>query len=344
MKNIQPYCVLLRKALNNIWVLKWLLPTIYYFCKRLSNYFMNLKPYFLLISSFFLLQAIFAQDTIRHIDKDTKQSKKHVGKKQNSDSVKSITIAREKYVKDTVKRKPFIMPKYSRDGYIAVGRGFGVPNNSFVSNGNAANGKVYSVSAAFPGIISHCGFAFKFDYGANGVNETQLQTSLNSNNQASFPNINTSLAGAAGQYTYTTLLAGMCLTYPAKHFAIDARILGGVMFAIVPNLTVNYYDQTSGNNSIYYQAATSGNAFCFDMGIGIRYAVLPKVCVMLTADYLTASPSFNYVTTGAGLTPGGSIIQESGRESIAGQSFELSNFILSVGYTISARKNQQRSN
>ncbi|HTA28213.1 MAG TPA: hypothetical protein VK809_10510 [Bacteroidia bacterium] len=299
---------------------------------------MNFKASLLLIISFFLLQSIYAQDTVKRIDKGTKANKKHSIKKQRSDSLKSITARREKFVKDTSRRKPVIMPKYLRDGYIAIGRGFGVPNNSFVSTGNAANGKVYSVSAALPGVISHCGLAFKFDYGSNGLNETQLQASLNSNNQASFPNINTSLAGAVGQYTYTTLLTGVCLTYPAKHFTIDARILGGVMFAIVPNLTVNYYDQTSGNNGVYYQATTSGNAFCFDMGIGIRYAVLSKLYVMITADYLTASPSFNYVTTGAGLSSTGGIVEENGRQSIAGQSFDLSNFTFGIGYTISAQK------
>lgn len=299
---------------------------------------MNIKTLFLCFIFSFLLHAAYAQDTVMHVDKSTKSGKKHIAKIKNNDSLKALTASHEKYIKDTTKTKPIQSIKYQRDGFIAVGRGLGIPNNSFVSNGNAANGKVYSVSAAFPGIISHCGIAFKFDYGENRVNETQLQASLNSANQANFPNINTTLAGAVGQYSYTTLLTGLCLTYPAKHLTIDARILGGVMFATIPNVSVGYYDVATGNTGTYYQATSSGNAFCFDMGIGIRYAILPKLCVMLTADYLTASPSFNYVTTGAGLSSDGSIIQETGRETIVGQSFDLSNFTLSVGYTISAQK------
>jgi len=296
---------------------------------------MNLRISLLVIISLFLFRPLYAQDTVKHADKTSKHSAKHITKKPVSDSIKKAKSS----IKDTTKMHHTTsvkLPKYARDGYVAILGGLGIPNNSFQGNGNATNGKTFSISAAFPGIISHGGFSFKFDHGINGMNETQLLQGLASN--SGFSNINCSLAGAIGQYSYSTLLTGLYLTYPSKHFTIDLRVLAGVMFATSPNFSVNYYDQNSGNNGTFTQAQTSGSAFAFDMGIEVRYPVLHKFCVILSADYLTASPSFNYVTTGAGLTSNGTIIQENGRETIAGQSFDLSNFTLGIGYLLSAQK------
>ena len=272
-----------------------------------------------------------AQDTAKHIyikSTDTIPRAKKI--RNNSPKAHKKETIR----KDTTRIVK--VPKYQRDGYIAIMYGIGIPNNSFASGGNAANGKVFSISAAFPGIISHGGIALKFDHGINGFNETGLVQSLN--NQIGFSNINCSLTGSVGQYSYSTLLSGLYLTYPSKHITIDARILVGVMFAIEPAFSANYTDQASGNTGTFTQAEALGNAFAFDMGIEVRYPVLHKFCIFLSADYLTSSPSFNNITTGAALNSTGNIVHEIGRETTAGQSFDLSNFSLGIGYIISAQK------
>jgi hypothetical protein len=289
---------------------------------------------FTILVSFFLFQSIQAQDTAKSINNNKHRNRNHI-----NDSLKAARLMKRPKENDTAKlHKTYSakIPKYKRNGYIAILGGLGIPNNSFSSGGNAANGKIYSLSAAFPGVISNGGIAFKFDHGINGINETQLVESLNS--QTASYNVNSSLTGTIGQYYYSTLLCGLYLTFPGKHITIDARILAGVMLAELPPITVNYNNQYSGNSGTYYQAITSGKAFAFDMGIEARYRVYERFCIILSADYLTAAPSFNNITTGAGLSSSGNIIQETGRETIINQSFDLSNFSLGVGYIISAQK------
>lgn len=170
----------------------------------------------------------------------------------------------------------------------------------------------------------------------NGVNQTQYLQSLSIQN--GFSNITYSLQGTQGAYSYKTLLTGLYLTYPGKHITIDARILGGVMFATAPAIRVSYNDTISGNNGISYQSETYSSAFAFDIGFDIRYPVLKRFCVMLSLDYLTSSPSFNYISTGAALNTNGNIVEEAGRQATASQSFDLSSVKLGIGYLISAQK------
>jgi hypothetical protein len=313
---------------------KWLLSHIYYFCKRQFNHSMSFKALFLSIISLFLFQSIHAQDTAKHVEKSSKHKMKHAAKDSSkikiTESVVHINDTARSHKKDTSSRH-----KYPRDGYVAINGGFGIPNGDFSSTGNATGGKIFSISAGFPGIISHCGIAFKFDEGTNGMNQTGLLGMLSSQN--GFPNIHYSIAGVWGKYSYKTLLTGLYLTYPNKYFTVDGRVLFGAMFASIPSLSVNYKD-SAGNTGTYYQAKTSGSAFAMDMGIEVRYAVMAKLSVMLSIDYLHAVPTFNYVTTGAGLTPVGSIEQETGRQASSDQPFDLYSFTLGVGYTIYAQK------
>ncbi|HTB30401.1 MAG TPA: hypothetical protein VK808_00130 [Bacteroidia bacterium] len=299
---------------------------------------MKLRTAVLILFSLFLYVSGNAQDTATHAVKVSKHKVKH-SVSNVKDSTKAGSNKSEHHTNDSVKlHRTYVSapPKYARDGYVAINYGFGLPSGDYKSTGNATNGQILSLSAAFPGIFSHCGIAFKFDAGTNGIDQTGLAGELNSQN--TYPNIHYSVLGVWGKYSYKTVLTGIYLTYPSKHFTIDGRILIGAMFANIPALSVNYYDSSTKNRGTYQQAISSGSAFAMDFGIEARYEVKPKISILFSIDYLHAVPTFNFITTGAGLNILGNIVQETGRQASSDQAFDLDTFTLGVGYTISAQK------
>ncbi len=274
----------------------------------------------------FSIQSLQAQDSVKHKAKHNHSSK--VSSASNSDT------------KDEVKAKtpkPVVMPKYQRDGYVALSAGLGAPVGGYSGSGSAGSGSVFSISAGFPGIISHCGIGLKFDDGTNSINQGNFLNSLS--NGLGFSNISYSFVGKVNAYSYKTLLTGIYLTYPGKTITIDARILGGVMFANVPSIAINMTDNTTGNMGAFYQGETSASGFAIDFGLDARYWVNRKFSVIFSADYLHADPSFLLVVTGAALNTNGEIAQEAGRETTASsQPFSLFSLSLGIGYNIMAQK------
>jgi hypothetical protein len=265
---------------------------------------------------FFSFQSIQAQDTLKHVSK-------HVHKAKISDTSKVIHANHEK--------QPVVMPTYPRTGYVAISGGAGLPVGGFASGGFATPGTIGSISAAFPGIISRYGVAFKFDYGINSVNQPQLFELLS--NEAASSNLKFS-GGVLNRYSYTTALTGLYLTYPSKKLTIDVRILAGVMFAVIPLETVNISNPANGNSSsVFYQAQSSGSAFAIDFGVEARYPVWHKFSVMLSMDYLHATPSYTDIGSGVSVDAN---TQSYGVEN-ASQAFSLFNFSLGVAYSISAK-------
>ena len=230
------------------------------------------------------------------------------------------------------------MPKYPRDGYVAVTGGIGLPLAAFASNLGAATGSAFSISAAFPGVISHWGIALKFDYGINGINEGRLDGI--ENNKSGFSNINCTVPDGLGHFSYSAFLTGLYLTYPKRHYTIDFRLLGGVMIAAMPNLTLTYNDESRGQSANFYQGQTSASAFAFGFGFEARVPVKHRFCIIIGGDYLHAVPAFNVITTGATLTSYGSIVSggDGGDEVTTDHPFNLFNVSFGVGYIISAQK------
>jgi len=285
---------------------------------------MNIRVLITIIVLFFLVPSLRGQDTVKPVIK-------HKAKVTHSNS--------QAHVSDTAKlyKKKFVsMPLYARNGYIAITGGLGLPVGAFASNEGASAGGIFSISAAFPGVISHCGIAFKFDYGINGFNQSRLLGIVNNN--AGFGNIVCSLPNGSGYCTYQTLLTGLYLTYPHKHITIDVRFLMGAMMASIPSLTVNYYDQTNFTSGNLNENASSATAFAIDFGVEARYPVKPKLSIILSMDYLHAVPTFTKVTTGAALNSDGNIIQGTGQEIATDQPFNIFSFSAGIGYIISAQK------
>jgi hypothetical protein len=220
--------------------------------------------------------------------------------------------------------------------------GLSFPLAAYASNEGAATGSVFSISAAFPGITSHSGIAFKFDYGVNGFNQTRLEGIENT--IAGFSSINCTVPDP-GHCSYSSFLTGLYITYPKKHITIDLRFLAGVMVANIPEIDIIYNDQTGNNSGINEQGASTASAFAFDLGFELRYSIKPRFCIILSADYLHAVPSFTIVNTGSTLSSYGSIeTNNGGTEVTTDQPFNLFNLSVGVGYVISAKRVNPKTN
>lgn len=294
---------------------------------------MNIRILLTIVVLFFLSQPLWAQDTVKH-------AAKHIHKTHINDSAQVAHSKHDSHIKDTshvLKKRPVVMPKYPRDGYVAVMGGLCLPLAAYASNAGAATGSDFSISAAFPGITSHSGIAFKFDHGINGFNQSRLEGIENT--VSGFSNISCTFPNGLGHYSYSSYLTGLYVTYPKKHITIDLRFLAGVMVANIPDIDITYYDEIKGNSGINYQGATTASAFAFDLGFELRYPFKPRFCIILSADYLHAVPSFTMVNTGSMLSSYGSIETNSeGTEVTTNQPFNLFNLSVGIGYVISAQK------
>jgi hypothetical protein len=113
------------------------------------------------------------------------------------------------------------------------------------------------------------------------------------------------------------------------------------MLATYPAFAVNVFDSASGAKGTLYQSETKGSAFAIDFGIELRYHVIPKLSIILSADYVHSSPSFTDVVTGIATSNG---ISFQGYElGTASQAFSLFNLSLGIGYTISAQNHLYRN-
>jgi len=282
---------------------------------------------------FFWGLVVHAQDTLKPIHKHLHKAQIH------ADSANVSHPSHETLAKDTAKlhkQHANAMPKYPRNGYVALAYGLGSPAGAYAQNEGALTGSLFSLSAALPGIISHWGVALKFDHGTNNINAGRLSSTLTNN--ARFPNISCSLPFTLGHCSYSSFLGGLYLTCPSRHITIDFRLLAGTMISTIPSLAIEYFDQTTGTSSLQYQGEASGSAFAIDFGVEARYPIMQRLLIFMSMDYIHADPSFPFVTTGAELTSNGGIFQGSGQEETASQAFSLFNFSVGAGYSISAKK------
>jgi len=85
-----------------------------------------------------------------------------------------------------------------------------------------------------------------------------------------------------GRYQTLNLFAGPCFSLPLKKFTFEARILGGLTQNISsPEIYVTLEDNPNG----FKQKSSSHNAFGWQTGLGIRYALTEKISFTMRGDY-----------------------------------------------------------
>jgi hypothetical protein len=280
-----------------------------------------------------------ATDTVRKL-KVIKLSNKHGG----MDAYDSAKIAAKHHRRDSTMRADSVKGyskhdtlahkhkiKWVPSGYIALNFGIGLPLDSYVSVGSAATGENLSLCAVFPGLLSRFGWAFKFDYGLNGINNSQYLYNV----AEGYPNYTFKTIATAQGYTYYTLMMGPSFSFPYGKITFDVKVLFGTLTGTIPKSVYNVVDSGSSLFLTKYQATST--AFAFGFGLDVRYHVLPYLSILLNYDYLTATPTFTYVSNGFTDTPLG-IIPSATQVTTVNQGFQLNNLTIGVALTLAAKK------
>jgi hypothetical protein len=287
-----------------------------------------------------------SKDTVKHAADSGKKlkvkllSNKHAGmdaydsaklaKRHRRDSTMRADSVKKYSKRDTLSHAR--KNKWQPDGFIAVNYGVGLPLDAFVTAGAAATGQDFSLCALFPGIVSRFGWAFKFDYGLNGINNPQYLYNV----AEGYPNYIFKTVATAQGYTFYTLMMGPSFTFPHGKLTFDARMLFGVLIGTIPNSTYNVADSAGGNLTITRYKSTA-SAFAFSFGLDVRYKVLPYLSVILNYDYLTSNPQFTVASGGFNDTPLG-ITNAPVQASSVIQGFQLNSLTIGIAFNIAAKK------
>jgi hypothetical protein len=202
-------------------------------------------------------------------------------------------------------------------GYVSISLGLANPMGAYgfstgAGYGNyATQGSIYNLSVGVPLNGSNFGIAFmlgqclnQFDINTFGTNfynnPSNLSQILPSTAALSSPYLNSNNP----VYNETHLMTGLFFTYPIQRFSFDLRALIGVMFINLPSVSVQYGADPYGSDATdeFDLVPNHSNtvAFAYDLGAGIRYLVpffRGNTCIMLNADILQASTSYNVTET-----------------------------------------------
>jgi len=239
--------------------------------------------------------------------------------------------------KDTIKADTSKKHKirYRPTGYLMASYGETYPKGDFKLSSNPTQGGDFVITAAFPGITSHLGMIVEFEYGYNRFDKLRYFDTVI--NRAADPFFHATESPSKSFYNHESFLLGFYYTYPIKRFSIDARILGGVMFATIPGETINISDISDGNNFTVDTYTTSGRAFALDEGISVRYLATTALSVSLGIDNLSAPTVYIFSGNGIGNNAGGYAYQTPVQINTVILPVHLFVVNLGVGYTINAK-------
>lgn len=214
-------------------------------------------------------------------------------------------------------------------GYIALNGGVGLPIGDYNQSGFAVTGYNIHLSTAIPLFHSKFGIASKFDYGSNSYDGGSLLATIVKNDKFTY-------VAQSGNYTYTTLLAGIFYTIPLKKISFDFRVMGGMMSMNFPSIAVGATDSSNTTVAVG-KGDGSGSAFAYNVGLGMRYSITPKLCLMVNFDYLGSSISYDAKL-------GALVIDSNGQYAISttnsnfSQSVSLLNATAGIGWQFGSKK------
>jgi hypothetical protein len=93
-----------------------------------------------------------------------------------------------------------------------------------------------------------------------------------------------------GQWINICFMAGPRLSLPVKRFALDLRLLGGLMLSDEPFIVQSYYR----NGYLIYELKEGygdGVTVAIQTGLGIRYSISHHIDIKLSAHYITGKPN-----------------------------------------------------
>jgi hypothetical protein len=183
-----------------------------------------------------------------------------------------------------------------KKGYVGISLGPSIPFADFASTdknnddaGYATTGGNLTISFAYR-LGQHLGFSAMLSGNNNPVNESALE----SNFREDYPGADWNVE--ANNWKLGGLLLGGYATFPAsEHLDFDIRLMLGILSSTSPKITAT---ATSGGLGVSGEREEKTvTTPSFDIGFGIKYRLGNAVALLANADFISANPKFDNVTT-----------------------------------------------
>lgn len=187
---------------------------------------------------------------------------------------------------------------FSQDkGYVAVSIGPSFPIGDFASKdpdnekaGLAQTGAIFDISFGYK-LGKNFGVAALIRGQANSTDTqaivdelyTQIPSTVNADVET-------------GNWTAGAFLAGGYASFPvSKKISFDPRVMIGFLSATSPDTDV--YLSDGSNSGWVKQASVTSTAFAYLVGVGLKFDVGKRICILTNLDYMGANPEFKDVQT-----------------------------------------------
>jgi len=178
------------------------------------------------------------------------------------------------------------------NGYIAISIGPSIPIGDFASK-DADNDKA---GLAQTGGLFDISFAYKFGkyLGVSGLLRTQAYSA---DKQVIVDAVREQLPGnvavdvQAGNWVTGAFMAGGYGSFPISNKAsFDTRLMIGAITADSPSLDI--YINGGGGSAWTKQENVTSSALAYLVGVGFKFNVGKRICILANADYMAATLSF----------------------------------------------------
>ena len=184
---------------------------------------------------------------------------------------------------------------YSQDkGYIALSAGSSTPIRDFASiNPNNA-----SAGYADGGAIVDLSLGYKFgkNFGlavllrgqANPIDNQAIEREFAQQNPGMYTSVDSEPWSIGG------FMIGGYGSFPiSKRFSFESKAMFGFLTSASPEIKINF--SMPGNSGWVKQNSSSTSTFAYLLGVGFKYDVARRICLLANFDYLAAKPEFSNV-------------------------------------------------
>jgi hypothetical protein len=181
----------------------------------------------------------------------------------------------------------------SKNYFIGVSGGYSNLSGNLIKNdyADSSSGYAYSNGLNF-GLEG--GYFLKKNFGIAAVISTSsfssngLQT-LSDGYQEDFE-VDSITLTASGKYSTYNFFVGPIFSYPKGKFTFNAKVLGGLVYAVTPEYKVDIEDQL---DATFYQRSASAATFGVQTGLSISYALTANLGLKIGVDYTYSKPNFS---------------------------------------------------
>jgi len=97
---------------------------------------------------------------------------------------------------------------------------------------------------------------------------------------------------ASGKYSMYNFFVGPIFSYPKGKFIFNAKVLGGLVYAVTPEYKVDIEDQLE---ATFYQRAASASTFGLQTSLSINYLLTDNISLKLGVDCIYTKPNFSII-------------------------------------------------